>query len=186
MTVPTYLFCKYDSTEVGYWWCWFGLFILLPQTIFQSQEAYFRSIGYREEDEKLESTEDYLKRLESYMKVYGALVQVCLDNLKILTNSHGQYFQFCWLHFFFISLINLLTMLVSTDWNSKHSKFARLARRLGVACKVLEFSASQSIYSCFTQCILASKWCKLFGFWIYGSSMINNSTLFAGGWICSI
>lgn len=25
----------------------------------------------------MESTEDYLKRLESYMKMYGALVQVC-------------------------------------------------------------------------------------------------------------
>jgi hypothetical protein len=76
-----------------------GFFLLPPQSIFQSKEAYFRSIGYREDSEKLESTEDYLKRLESYMKLYGALVQVCHDSLKILTNSHKQYLQFCLLHF---------------------------------------------------------------------------------------
>ena len=29
----------------------------------------------------MESTEDYLKRLESYMKMYGALVQVCHEYL---------------------------------------------------------------------------------------------------------
>lgn len=83
----THLFCKYDSTNVGGTDAIeFGFFILPPQSIFQSKEAYFRSIGYREEDGKLESTEDYLKRLESYMTVYGAMVQVCHNILEILTN----------------------------------------------------------------------------------------------------
>ena len=81
-----------------------SLFCLLQST-FESKEAYFRSIGYREDDGKLESTEDYLKRLESYMKVYGALVQVCHDSLKFFTGFLGPYLQFCQL-LFHISLIS--------------------------------------------------------------------------------
>lgn len=46
------------------------------QSEFESKEAYYKAIGYRENDGQIESTNDYLKRLESYMKLYGALVQV--------------------------------------------------------------------------------------------------------------
>ncbi|CAL5203768.1 unnamed protein product [Lathyrus oleraceus] len=75
--------------------------MVYKKTIFQSQEAYFRSIGYREEDEKLESTEDYLKRLESYMKVYGALVQTEIPNIQ---NLHGLQEGWAWLARFLNSL----------------------------------------------------------------------------------
>lgn len=41
-------------------------------------KEYQKLIGYREEDGKIESTDSYLDRIESYMKLYGALVQVVL------------------------------------------------------------------------------------------------------------
>ncbi|CAJ1853956.1 unnamed protein product [Sphenostylis stenocarpa] len=68
--------------------------LLYKKSTFQSKEAYFRSIGYREEDGKMESTEDYLKRLESYMKVYGALVQTETTNVR---NFHGLQEGWAWL-----------------------------------------------------------------------------------------
>lgn len=68
--------------------------LVYKKSIFQSKEAYFRSIGYREDNGKLESTEDYLKRLESYMKVYGALVQTEIPNIQ---NLHGLQEGWAWL-----------------------------------------------------------------------------------------
>ncbi|KAK7379514.1 hypothetical protein VNO80_04976 [Phaseolus coccineus] len=68
--------------------------LLYKKSAFQSKEAYFRSIGYREADGKVESTEDYLKRLESYVKVYGALVQTETTNVQ---NFHGLQEGWAWL-----------------------------------------------------------------------------------------
>ncbi|RDX67028.1 Protein GLE1, partial [Mucuna pruriens] len=68
--------------------------LVYKKSAFESKEAYFRSIGYREEDGKMESTEDYLKRLESYMKVYGALVQTETTNVQ---NFHGLQEGWAWL-----------------------------------------------------------------------------------------
>lgn len=44
--------------------------------MFESKDAYYKSIGFREDEGKIENVDDYLKRIESYMKLYGALVQV--------------------------------------------------------------------------------------------------------------
>ncbi|KAK7277909.1 hypothetical protein RJT34_22928 [Clitoria ternatea] len=68
--------------------------MVYKKSTFQSKEAYFRKIGYREDDGKMESTEDYLKRLESYMKVYGALVQTEIPNVQ---NLHGLREGWAWL-----------------------------------------------------------------------------------------
>lgn len=46
------------------------------QAAFESKEAYYRAIGYQEEDGKLESTDSYVGRLTQHMKLYGALIQV--------------------------------------------------------------------------------------------------------------
>lgn len=46
------------------------------QDQFESDEAYYKALGYREEDEKLESTDDYVARMAAYMTFYGAIVQV--------------------------------------------------------------------------------------------------------------
>ncbi|KAG4995532.1 hypothetical protein JHK86_032359 [Glycine max] len=68
--------------------------LVYKKSAYQSKEAYFRSIGYREDDGKMESTEDYLKRLESYMKMYGALVQTEITNCQ---NFHGLKEGWAWL-----------------------------------------------------------------------------------------
>ncbi|KAK7387543.1 hypothetical protein VNO78_28426 [Psophocarpus tetragonolobus] len=67
--------------------------LVYKKSAFQSKESYFRSIGYQEDDGKMESTEDYLKRLESYMKVYGALVQTEIANVH---NLHGLKEGWAW------------------------------------------------------------------------------------------
>lgn len=63
-----------------FWQLPFSMLIFFPhfQSVFESEEAYYKHIGYQEDEGKIESVEDYLKRLEAYMKLYGALVQVCL------------------------------------------------------------------------------------------------------------
>ena len=75
--------------------------MVYKKSIFQSKEAYFRSIGYREDDEKLETTENYLKRIESYMELYGALVQTEIPNIQ---NLHGLQEGWAWLARFLNSL----------------------------------------------------------------------------------
>ncbi|KAF7834473.1 protein GLE1 isoform X1 [Senna tora] len=68
--------------------------LVYKQSTFESREAYFKRIGYRESDGNIESTEDYLKRLESYIKVYGALVQTEIPNVR---NLHGLEAGWAWL-----------------------------------------------------------------------------------------
>lgn len=52
------------------------IFYLLLQSAFESKDAYYKTIGFREDEGKIENIDDYLKRIEAYMKLYGALVQV--------------------------------------------------------------------------------------------------------------
>ncbi|KAF9677858.1 hypothetical protein SADUNF_Sadunf08G0151400 [Salix dunnii] len=63
-------------------------------SVFESKEAYYKDIGHREDDGKLESVKDYLKRLESYMKLYGALVQTEVQGVP---NIHGPKEGWAWL-----------------------------------------------------------------------------------------
>jgi len=60
------------------------------QSAFETKEAYFKSLGYRFEDGKLESTNEYLNRLESCMKLFGALLQVCIIVFQ-LVNANLPY-----------------------------------------------------------------------------------------------
>lgn len=53
------------------------------KTAFETEEFYYKAIGFREEDGKTETTDRYLERVESLMKLYGALVQVCIIYLLL-------------------------------------------------------------------------------------------------------
>ncbi|KAK1578931.1 hypothetical protein Q3G72_034255 [Acer saccharum] len=64
------------------------------KSAFGSREAYYKTIGYREEDGKIESHKDYLRRLESYMRLYAALVQTEIPGLQ---NAHGLKEGWAWL-----------------------------------------------------------------------------------------
>lgn len=46
------------------------------QDQFESDAAYYKALGYREEEERLETTDDYVARMTAYMTFYGAIVQV--------------------------------------------------------------------------------------------------------------
>lgn len=60
-----------------------------------NEEAYQKALGYREEEDgKIESKEQYLSRLESFMKLYGALVQTDIDGVR---NLHGIEEGWAWL-----------------------------------------------------------------------------------------
>lgn len=64
-----------DSNSLSFVLIW-KLFLFIQET-FRTKDDYFKAIGYKEENGKIESTDDFLERLNCYMKLYGALVQVC-------------------------------------------------------------------------------------------------------------
>ncbi|KNA25697.1 hypothetical protein SOVF_003200 [Spinacia oleracea] len=66
--------------------------IMYSKAGFETEEAYYKAIGYRE-DGKLETTDCYLERLESLMKLYGALVQTDAR----VQNKHGLEEGWAWL-----------------------------------------------------------------------------------------
>ncbi|KAL8161668.1 hypothetical protein V2J09_013157, partial [Rumex salicifolius] len=68
--------------------------IMYSESAFETKEAYYKSIGYRVEDGELEKTENYVTRLQSYMKLYGALVQTEIQGVK---NLHGIEEGWRWL-----------------------------------------------------------------------------------------
>jgi nucleoporin GLE1 len=45
---------------------------------------YYRLIGYQEENGQLESTESYLTYVAAYVKLYAAMIQVCMACFLIL------------------------------------------------------------------------------------------------------
>ncbi|KVI05651.1 GLE1-like protein [Cynara cardunculus var. scolymus] len=51
-------------------------YLSYSEAAFESKDAYFKAIGYQEEDGNLESTDSYIARLTLHMKLYGALVQL--------------------------------------------------------------------------------------------------------------
>ncbi|XP_037496784.1 protein GLE1 isoform X2 [Jatropha curcas] len=69
-------------------------YIAYSKSAFDSRVAYLKTIGYEEHDGKIESTEEYLQRLESYMRLYGALVQTEVQGVQ---NPHGPKEGWAWL-----------------------------------------------------------------------------------------
>ncbi|GMP82599.1 hypothetical protein CsSME_00036833 [Camellia sinensis var. sinensis] len=80
-------------------------YINYSKSAFDTNEAYHKAIGYKEEDGEIESEESYVSRIESYMKLYGALVQV-----ESVQNRHGMGEGWAWLARFLNALpANLYT-----------------------------------------------------------------------------
>ncbi|KAL1565232.1 protein GLE1-like isoform X4 [Salvia divinorum] len=68
--------------------------ISYSQEAFRCKDDYFKAIGYKEVDGKIESLDEYLERLSSYMKLYGALVQAEVGGCQ---NLHGTKEGWAWL-----------------------------------------------------------------------------------------
>ncbi|XP_022151744.1 protein GLE1 isoform X2 [Momordica charantia] len=64
------------------------------EAAFESKVSYYKTIGFREDDGKMENIKDYLKRLEPYMKLYGALIQTEVAGVR---NLHGLEEGWAWL-----------------------------------------------------------------------------------------
>ncbi|CAK9256001.1 unnamed protein product [Sphagnum jensenii] len=60
---------------------------------FSSDESYYKALGYREEDGKLESTDDYVARMTAYMTFYGAMTQTDYSGGQ---NPHGLADGWTW------------------------------------------------------------------------------------------
>jgi nucleoporin GLE1 len=60
---------------------------------FSSDESYYKALGYREEDGKLESTDDYVARMTAYMTFYGAMTQTDYSGGQ---NPHGLAEGWTW------------------------------------------------------------------------------------------
>ncbi|KAI3779979.1 hypothetical protein L2E82_09760 [Cichorium intybus] len=69
-------------------------YLSYSEAAFESKEAYYRAIGYQEEDGKLESTDSYVGRLTQHMKLYGALIQTEVYGVR---NLHGIEEGWKWL-----------------------------------------------------------------------------------------
>ncbi|KAL0336060.1 UNVERIFIED_CONTAM: protein GLE1 [Sesamum radiatum] len=77
------------------------------EDVFKTKDAYFKAIGYEEENGKIESIDDYVERLSCYMKLYGAIVQTEVGGFQ---NLHGLREGWAWLARFLNSLpANLYT-----------------------------------------------------------------------------
>lgn len=61
---------------------------------FRTKDDYFKAIGYKEENGKIEGADDFLERLNCYMKLYGALVQTEVGGFQ---NLHGLTEGWAWL-----------------------------------------------------------------------------------------
>nr|XP_009406374.2 PREDICTED: protein GLE1 [Musa acuminata subsp. malaccensis] len=55
---------------------------------------YWKMVGYHEVDGKIESSENYLNRVQSYMKLYAAIVQTEIEGVR---NPHGLAEGWAWL-----------------------------------------------------------------------------------------
>ncbi|OWM89697.1 hypothetical protein CDL15_Pgr024445 [Punica granatum] len=69
-------------------------YVMYSKPAFESREAHYKSLGFKEDNGKIESVNDYLKRLESYIRLYGALVQTEVEGVQ---NPHGLAEGWAWL-----------------------------------------------------------------------------------------
>jgi nucleoporin GLE1 len=61
---------------------------------FESDAAYYKALGYREDDGKLETTDEYVARMAAHMTFYGALVQTDVAGGQ---NPHGLAAGWAWI-----------------------------------------------------------------------------------------
>ncbi|GAB2214327.1 hypothetical protein Droror1_Dr00018670 [Drosera rotundifolia] len=107
--------------------------VVFSKSAFEERNAYFRAIGYREEDGKMEETDRYLARLESCMKFYGALIQTQVQGMR---NMHGLEEGWVWLARF-LNVIPAnrntavaLAAFLSTAGFALHTKYKSHFRKL--------------------------------------------------------
>ncbi|XP_057771421.1 mRNA export factor GLE1-like [Salvia miltiorrhiza] len=86
--------------------------ISYSEEAFRTKDDYFKAIGYMEVDGKIEGLDEYVERLSSYMKLYGALVQAEVGGFH---NLHGTKEGWAWLARFLNTIPANLFTAVALD-----------------------------------------------------------------------
>ncbi|XP_039132789.1 protein GLE1-like isoform X2 [Dioscorea cayenensis subsp. rotundata] len=97
---------------------------------------YLKIIGYREEEGRIESSDSYLKRVESYMKLYAAIIQTQVPGIQ---NPHGLKEGWAWLSTFLNNLPANRTTAVALHAFLKMAGFALYKRYRSQFSKILNF-----------------------------------------------
>lgn len=100
---------------------------LQPSQPTLNTKDFLKMIGYHEEDGKLESSESYLNRVRSSMKLYAALIQTEIEGIR---NPHGLKEGWAWLARFLNALPANRSTAVALETFLKMAGFA-LYRRYG-------------------------------------------------------
>ncbi|PKA61280.1 hypothetical protein AXF42_Ash006177 [Apostasia shenzhenica] len=95
---------------------------------------YWIMVGYREEDGKIESTSDFLNRVESCVKLYAAMIQTEIDGVE---HPHGLKEGWAWLAMFLNHLPANRATAVALEAFLKMAGFALLRRYKSQFMKVL-------------------------------------------------
>ncbi|KAL0421471.1 UNVERIFIED_CONTAM: protein GLE1 [Sesamum latifolium] len=92
--------------------------LVTSKDVFKTKDAYFKAIGYGEENGKIESIDDYVERLSFYMKLYGAIVQMA--GFTLYRRYRNQFEKL--LHIVARDFLNALKEGGSESWSAKLSK----------------------------------------------------------------
>ncbi|KAJ0989455.1 hypothetical protein J5N97_007811 [Dioscorea zingiberensis] len=108
---------------------------LQPEPTSKSND-YLKMIGYLEKDGRIESSDSYLKRVESYMKLYAALIQTEVPGIR---NPHSLKEGWAWLSRFLNNLPANNSTAVALHAFLKMAGFALFRRYRSQFRKILNF-----------------------------------------------
>ncbi|KAM0940301.1 putative GLE1-like superfamily protein [Dioscorea sansibarensis] len=109
---------------------------LQPTESPSNSNDYLKVIGYREEEGRIESSDSYLKRMESYMKLYAAIIQTQVPGTQ---NPHGLKEGWAWLSRFLNNLPANRTTAVALHAFLKMAGFALFMRYRSQFTKIINF-----------------------------------------------
>jgi len=69
-------------------------YIPYSKIAFESENAYYKTVGYREDNGKIESTDNYLARMKAYVTLYAAIIQTDIPGVN---NLHGVKDGWAWM-----------------------------------------------------------------------------------------
>lgn len=69
-------------------------YIPYSKIAFESENAYYKTVGYREDNGKIESTDNYLARMKAYVTLYAAIIQTDIPGVN---NLHGVKDGWSWM-----------------------------------------------------------------------------------------
>lgn len=69
-------------------------YIPYSKIAFESENAYYKTVGYQEDNGKIESTDNYLARMKAYVTLYAAIIQTDIPGVN---NLHGVKDGWTWM-----------------------------------------------------------------------------------------